>query len=112
MSSSAAPHFHLPWRWSVVIARVDRILDYLFGLLYALLAVRFVLDLLNARTSAGFVQFIRHLTHPFYGPFHGIVATTWIRGMPIVWSLVVAGIAYALLHTAIRGALRLLARES
>lgn len=93
-----------------VLARIEGILDYLFGLLYALLLVRLVLELLSARPGTGFVQFIRGLTDPFYAPFKGIVATHSIEGARIVWSLVVAMFAYMLLHGAIRGALRLLER--
>jgi hypothetical protein len=71
------------------------------------LFVRFLLDLLAARPRAGFVRFIRELTTPFYEPFQGIVASGSIEGARIVWPLVVAIIAYMLLHAVIRGLLRL-----
>ena len=94
-------------RRMVVAARIARIVDYLFGLLYALLLVRLVLDFLSARPSAGFVQIVRGVTNPFYAPFKGIVATGSIEGAHVVWPLVVAILGYMLLHAGIRDALRL-----
>ena len=93
------------------VARVARVLDYLFGLLYALLTIRLILEFLGARRSAGFVQLIAAMTNVFYAPFRGIVASESLDGShPIVWPIVVAMVAYALLHAAIRGLLRLVER--
>ena len=87
-------------------------LDYLFGLLYALLAIRLVLELINARKGTGFVEFIVTLTSAFYAPFKGIVASDTVDGShPIVWPIVIAILAYMLLHAALRGLLRLVARS-
>jgi hypothetical protein len=93
-----------------VVRRVSRVIDYLFGILYALLAVRFVLEVMRAQRGVGFVEFIRDLSNFFYAPFSGIVATETVDGVRVVWPLVVALVAYALLHALIRGLLRLLAR--
>jgi hypothetical protein len=93
-----------------VVSRVARLIDYLFGILYALLAVRFVLEVLRARRDVGFVEFIRSLTNFFYAPFSGIVPTDTVDGVRVVWPLVIAVIAYGLLHAVVRGLLRLLAR--
>jgi hypothetical protein len=98
-----------PTRFEVV-SRVARVIDYLFGLLYALLAVRFVLEIIRARRDVGFFEFIRDLTNVFYAPFSGIVPTDTVDGVRVVWPLVVAVFAYALLHAVVRGLLRLLAR--
>ena len=57
------------------LARVSQIVDYIFFVLYALLGLRFLLALLAARSSAGFVQFIVKVTNAFYEPFRGIVAS-------------------------------------
>jgi len=104
--TAASPHL----RRAIVVARIQRILDYLFGLLYALLLVRLMLEFLNARPSAGFVQLIRGVTDPFYAPFKGIVASNSIEGAHIVWPLVVAILGYMLLYAAIRGVFRLVLR--
>jgi uncharacterized protein YggT (Ycf19 family) len=95
-----------------LLERTGRVFDYLFGLLYALLGIRLVLELLVARRSAGFVELIGTLTGPFYAPFRGIVPSDSLDGThPIVWPIVVAIVAYVILHVAIRGLLRLLARS-
>ena len=37
--------------------------------------MRFLLALMAARSTAGFVQFIVTVSNPFYAPFRGIVAS-------------------------------------
>jgi uncharacterized protein YggT (Ycf19 family) len=95
---------------AVILARVARVIDYLFGILYALLLVRLALDFFGAR-QAGFVQIIHSLTEPFYAPFRGMFAPTSVVGAhPVVWPLIVAVLAYMLLHAGIRGLFRILAK--
>ena len=94
------------------LARVSQIVDYLFFVLYALLGLRFLLALLAARSSAGFVQFIVSVTNPFYEPFRGIVASPRTQeGHTLLLPMVIAIIVYILLHLAINGLLRLLAHR-
>lgn len=94
-----------------VIDRVTLGVDYAFYLLYGLLAVRFVLALLGAAETAGFVVFIQGITGPFYAPFSGIVSRPTINGGVIDFPLIIAVLAYILLHIAVRGLLRLLAGD-
>lgn len=94
------------------LARVSQVIDYIFFVIYALLGLRFLLALLAARSSAGFVQFVVTVTDPFYSPFRGIVSSpTAGGGHTLMMPLVVAFIAYVLLHLAINGLLRLLAHR-
>jgi uncharacterized protein YggT (Ycf19 family) len=93
-----------------VVAVIARVLDYAFGVLYAVLAIRLALVFFEAQPHAGFFQFIRNATQPFYAPFHGLFATSLVLQHPVEWSLVVAMIGYALLHGGIRALLRLVAR--
>lgn len=94
------------------LARVSQIVDYIFFVLYALLGLRFLLALLAARSSAGFVQFIVTVTNPFYEPFRGIVASPRTQeGHTLLLPMVIAIIVYVLLHLAINGLLRLLAHR-
>ena len=93
-----------------VVARIARVADYLFGILYVVLLVRLALEFFHARKGTGFVEIIRAISDPFYAPFKGIVASDSVAGAPVVWPLVVAIIGYMLLHAAIRGLLRLIAR--
>ena len=94
------------------LARVSQVVDYIFYVIYALLGMRFLLALLAARSSAGFVQFIVAVTNPFYAPFRGIVSSpSTDGGHTLLMPIVVAIIAYVLLHLAINGLLRLLAHR-
>jgi YGGT family protein len=93
---------------AAVLDRIGRIVDYLFGVLYALLVVRFALEFFGARSGAGFFQLIRELTDVFYAPFKGIFATTTIDTGHFVWPLIVAVLGYMVLHACIRGLLRLI----
>jgi uncharacterized protein YggT (Ycf19 family) len=94
------------------LARVSQVIDYIFFLIYALLGMRFLLALLAARSTAGFVQFIVTITNPFYEPFRGIVASPSTgAGHTLLLPVVIAIVAYILLHLAINGLLRLLAHR-
>jgi hypothetical protein len=93
-------------------ARISQIVDYIFFVIYALLGMRFLLALMAARSSAGFVQFIVTVTNPFYLPFRGIVASpSTDQGHTLLLPIVVALVAYMLLHLAINGLLRMMAHR-
>lgn len=93
-------------------ARFSQIVDYIFFLVYGLLTIRLLLALFAARSSAGFVQFIRSVTDPFYAPFNGIVASpTTEEGYQLALPIVIAIVVYALLHLAINGILRMMAHR-
>jgi hypothetical protein len=94
------------------VARISQVIDYLFFVLYALLGLRFLLALLAAKSSAGFVQFIVTVTNPFYAPFKGIVASPAVQGgHTLMLPLVIAIIVYILLHLGINGLLRMFAHR-
>jgi uncharacterized protein YggT (Ycf19 family) len=91
---------------------VSQVIDYLFFIIYALFAIRLVLALMAARKSAGFTQFIFGVTDPFFAPFRGIVASPSVDGgYTLALPIVIALIAYAILHALINGMLRLLAQR-
>lgn len=90
-------------------ARASQVVDYLFSLLYGLLAIRLLLALIGARQGNGFVEFIDSVTNPFYAPFRGIVASpTAEGGFTLAVPIIIALIVYALLHAAIKGLLRMI----
>ena len=94
------------------LARVSQVVDYIFWVIYALLGMRFLLALLAARSSAGFVQFIVTVSNPFYAPFRGIVASPSTgEGHTLMLPIIVAIISYALLHLGINALLRMLAHR-
>jgi uncharacterized protein YggT (Ycf19 family) len=93
-------------------ARVSQVVDYIFYLIYALLGMRFLLALMAAQPSAGFVRFIATVTDPFYSPFRGIVNVPSTEdGHRLLLPIIIAIIAYVLLHFAINGLLRMLAHR-
>lgn len=89
-------------------ARISQVVDYAFGLLYGLLAIRLVLLLVAANSTNGFVRFIDTVTNPFYALFRGIVdSPTAEGGYTLAVPIIIAIVAYALLHAAINGLLRM-----
>lgn len=89
------------------VARLSQIIDYIFFLIYGLLAIRLILALFAAREGNDFVQLIRSITDPLYAPFKGIVPSLSSDGFTLALPLVVAIIVYMLLHLAINGLLRM-----
>ena len=94
-----------------VMARISQVVDYLFFIVYGLLTLRFLLELFGARENAGFFQFIRSVTGPFYAPFKGLVASPSADGFTLALPIIFALVAYMLLHLAINGLLRLFAHR-
>jgi uncharacterized protein YggT (Ycf19 family) len=94
-----------------LLARVSQIVDYVFYVVYSLLAIRLLLALFAARESAGFVQFIKNVTDPIYAPFRGIVPSPSIDGFTLALPIIVALFVYALLHVGINNLLRIFAHR-
>ena len=93
-------------------ARVSQFVDYIFFLIYGLLAIRLLLALFAARENAGFFKFIKALTDPFYAPFRGLVPSpSTPEGFTLALPIIVAIVAYMLLHLAINGLLKILAHR-
>lgn len=94
-------------------ARVRQFVDYVFGLIYGLLALRFLLALIDARQGSGFVRFINGITAPVYAPFRGILPTpTAEQGYAFSSSVLLAILVYVMIHLAIKGLLRIVGRRS
>lgn len=90
-------------------ARIAQVVDYLFYLVYGLLALRFLLALAGANRSAGFARFVDATTGPLYAPFKGLLASPAVQdgsAMTFATPVLVALVAYALLHGAVKGLLR------
>jgi uncharacterized protein YggT (Ycf19 family) len=93
------------------MARISQVVDYLFFLIYGLLGIRLLLELFAAREGAGFFQFIRSVTGPFYAPFRGLVPSPSVDGFTLALPIIIALVVYALLHMAVNGLLRLFAHR-
>jgi uncharacterized protein YggT (Ycf19 family) len=91
------------------VARLSQFIDYAFWLIYLLLIMRFVLSLIGARSSAGFVKLIVRVTSPLFTPFQNIVESPKLEGgQTVLLPVVVALVAYIVLHIAINRLLRLI----
>jgi hypothetical protein len=60
--------------------KITRALYLIFGVIEALLAIRFVLKALGANAEAGFAQFIYGVTGPLVVPFVGLFGTPQAAG--------------------------------
>ena len=89
------------------VARVSQIADYIFYVVYGIIGLEIVLNLLGARQSAGFKQFIDALGAPFLGPFRGLLLEPGIGRFRLMTSYFLALGVYMLLHLAVNGLLRL-----
>ncbi|HEY0658759.1 MAG TPA: hypothetical protein VGD05_09805 [Pyrinomonadaceae bacterium] len=94
-----------------VFARISQVVDYIFFVIYGLLAIRLLLELFAARESAGFVKFIKTATGIFYAPFAGIVPSPSKDGFTLALPIIIALVGYMVLHLAINGLLRLFAHR-
>ena len=94
-------------------ARGSSFIDYVFYSAYGLLAVRLVLALVAPQPGNGFVQFITTVTNPLFAPFRGVVASsTTDGGFTLVVPIMIASVAYALLHGAINSILRMVGHRT
>lgn len=89
-----------------------RLVDWIFYVIYALLGLRFLLALLAASEEAGFTQLVHALTDPLLIPFQAIVARPAIGGSVVDFPVLVAIVAYIVLHLAIRGLIRTIGTAS
>lgn len=92
------------------LARGSQVVDYVFYLVYTLLGIRLVLSLIAARSGNGFVRFIETVSDPFYAIFRGIVPSPSAEGgYTLAVPILIAIVAYVVLHVAINGFLRMIA---
>lgn len=78
------------------VSRAKQIIYFIFGVIEALLAVRFTLLLLGANEASGFVRLIYGLSRPFVLPFQGIFGEPALGASVLEWASLVGIIVYAL----------------
>lgn len=83
-------------RRAATAERIKQVVYFLFGAIAVLLGVRFMLLLLGAGQSSGFVQFIYGLSTPFMLPFVGIFGEPSFGASVVEWASVVGIIVYLL----------------
>lgn len=79
------------------VSKVRQAIYLLFGLIEALVAIRFALRLLGANPAADFAAFIYAITAPLVAPFVGLFGTPQFNGSVLEPHSLVAIIVYALL---------------
>ncbi len=89
-----------------------QVVDYIFYLIYGLIALQFVLALKGARPGNGFVQFITDVTRPLFAPFERIEGAPSAGAYQIQLSCLLALVLYIMIHLAIDGVLRLIAHRA
>jgi uncharacterized protein YggT (Ycf19 family) len=93
------------------VARGSQVIDYLFYLVYGIIALAIALEAIGARESAGFNRFVETLAYPLVVPFRNIMNDPVAGSSQFMLSYVVALVAYVLLHLAINGLLRIFAQR-
>lgn len=81
--------------------RAENFVYVLFGIVEALVLIRFVLKLLAANPNAGFSSFMYNLTAPFVAPFQGVFPTPASNGSVLEIASLLAIIVYALISWAV-----------
>jgi uncharacterized protein YggT (Ycf19 family) len=91
--------------------RTVRIVYLVFGVIEALIGIRFVLKLLAANPLAGFTSLIYNLTQPFVALFQGVFSDAQSKGSILEVSSLLAILVYALLAFGIARMIRILSRR-
>jgi uncharacterized protein YggT (Ycf19 family) len=89
------------------IARTSQVIDYIFGLVYGIIGLEIVLEMLGARDSSGFKQFLDAIASPLLAPFQGLMPNPTVGRFSFMFSYIIALVIYMLIHLAVNGLLRL-----
>ena len=76
--------------------KITRTIYLLFGLIEALLLIRFALKALGANAEAGFAQLVYGITGPLVAPFLGLFGTPATGGAALEVHTLIALVIYAL----------------
>jgi uncharacterized protein YggT (Ycf19 family) len=89
------------------VARVSQVVDYVFYVVYGIIALEILLEALGASEGAGFKQFVDAIAAPLLAPFRGLMPDPGVGRFRFMLSYVIALVVYLLLHLAANGLLRL-----
>ena len=92
-------------------ARISQFADYVFGAIYALISLEILLELLGARESNAFKNFVDTLTAPLLMPFKNLMAEPSIGQSQLKLSYFIALVVYIMLHLGVNGMLRMVAHR-
>lgn len=85
-----------PTAAQLAVWRVQRMIYYVFGVVQAFIAIRFILKLLAANPSSPFTQIIYNISWVFVFAFNGVVPDTASGSSVLEWFSIVAIVVYAL----------------
>ena len=88
--------------------QLNRIMWSLLVFLEILLALRFILRLIEANPNSGFAMFMYGITGVFVGPFNGLIATPTSGGAPFEVTTLIAMAVYVLIFWGIAYVIRML----
>jgi uncharacterized protein YggT (Ycf19 family) len=91
------------------LGRVMQVVNYLFGILYALIALEIALELFGARDSNGFKQLLDSITAPFLAPFRTLLPIVKSGPSELITGYVIGLVVYVLLHFGLRRLVAMLA---
>jgi uncharacterized protein YggT (Ycf19 family) len=83
-------------------AGISTLVNVVFGIVYAIIGLRIVLEALGAREGNRFKEFIDQLSAPLLGPFEGLLPSVYVGRYELALSFVFALLIYALVHYGIR----------
>jgi uncharacterized protein YggT (Ycf19 family) len=92
-------------------ARAAQVIDYVFFVIYTLIAIAIVLELAGANEGNWFKNAIDTVTAPFLMPFRGLFSDPAIGQYRFMFSYMAALVVWILVHLGIRGLLRLVGRR-
>jgi hypothetical protein len=81
--------------------RATQIVWYVLGVIETILGLRFILRLIGANASAGFVDAVYTLSRPLVEPFQNIVRNASVSGSVFDWNTLIAMVVYWLIAWAI-----------
>ncbi len=88
--------------------RAVQVVWFLAGLVDVILAIRFVMKLLGANPTSGFVTFMYNISEPLVAPFRGIFGTPVAGGSVLEPASLVAIVIYSLIGWGLVALIRLL----
>jgi uncharacterized protein YggT (Ycf19 family) len=105
------PHYTPPLSLTEIALMLNRLIDYVFGIVYGLTLFRFGLEFFGANEFNLFKRTLDRLTDPFVGPFLGLFDDPASPRTSLFLSYFIAFCVFAFVQTAIRGLLRLFWRR-
>ena len=94
------------------LARVGQVVDYIFFVVYGLIALETVLEATGAREGNWFKQFVDAVTMPILAPFRTLFPSVGDGQYRIMFSYIAALLISGLFHLACRGLIRLIGKRT